>query len=410
MTTQELVEARKRRIRLSIAGYDQTLKLSGKTSLMNIINKIDSTTMPNNEADLGEYIHSLYTTTSNILRFASERAKRLNKRAFQWLQSSTNTEEIWASIRVYATLGSEVYTVSEEAIKYMYDNFISKELEGYNTSNIYDIYASAICKYAMFNKSYDFEAKQITIRVGDMIYSAAIPTKEASIKQGKSDIQLAVSFGDTFEPIATYNYNIGLGLFDGEVVAESEELNIICSNKECPYHKASLAPEYSDGSKRVSCSAEDCKKCKAFSDGVLSPLDLLNAVATVIYSYENKQNSTRVINEGAKVEYGALPLPMNDSPVIIYTDNIDNNEKVIKIINHNEDYIPGTHASPREHSRVEHMRYNPRTGKKDIHVKGCTVNKGYTKTTYEVRTKKHKNNDEPQMSDLGKQMILDLLK
>ena len=242
MTTQELVEARKRRIRLSIAGYDQTLKLSGKTSLMNIINKIDSTTMPNIEADLGEYIHSLYTTTSNILRFASERAKRLNKRAFQWLHSSTNTEEIWASIRVYATLGSEVYTVSEEAIKYMYDNFISKELEGYNTSNIYDIYASAICKYAMFNKSYDFEAKQITIRVGDMLYSAAIPTKEASIKQGKSDIQLAVSFGDTFEPIATYNYNIGLGLFDGEVVAESEELNIICSNKECPYHKASLAP------------------------------------------------------------------------------------------------------------------------------------------------------------------------
>lgn len=400
MTTQELVEARKRRIKLSVAGYDQTLKLSGKMSLMSIINKIDSDSVPSNDDSdaMANYISSLYNTTTAVLRFASTKAMRTNKRAYQWLQSEHNTQEVWATLRMYATLGTEVYTVSEEAIKYMYDNFISKDSDPY--------------KYVLFNKNYSFEAKQISLRVGDMLYSAVVPTREASIKQGNSEIQLSVSFGDTFEPMATYNYTVMFNAFDkeGRVISEKEELGIVCSNRECPYHKASLAPEYSDGSKRVDCTVQDCKKCKAFNNGVLSPLDLLNAVATIVYSYENRQQSTRVINDGAKVEYGALPLPMNDSPVAIYTDTINNNEKVVRVINHDENYIPGTHASPREHSRTEHMRYNPRTGKKDIHVKGCTVNKGYTKTTYEVKTHKHKRVEkEPEVTIKGESMINELL-
>lgn len=400
MTTQELVDARKRRIRLSVMGYDQTLKLSGKMSLMNIINKIDSTSVPSNDDSdaMMNYTTSLYNTTTAVLRFASTKAMRTNKRAYQWLQSEHNIQEVWETIRMYALLGSEVYTVSEEAIKYMYNNFISKDSDPY--------------KYVLFNKNYEFDAKQITLRVGDMLYSALIPTREASIRQGNSEIQLSVGFGDTFEPMATYNYTVILNAFDkeGRVISETEDFDIVCSNKECPYHKASLAPEYSDGSKRVDCTVQDCKKCKAFNNGVLSPLDLLNAVATVVYSYENRQQNTRVINEGAKVEYGALPLPMSDNPVVIYTDTINNNEKVVRIINHDEDYIPGTHASPREHSRTEHMRYNPRTGKKDIHVNGCTVNKGYTKTTYEIKTHKHKkNNNEPNTTTKGQSMINNLL-
>lgn len=245
-----------------------------------------------------------------------------------------------------------------------------------------------------------------------MLYSALIPTRAASLRQGNSEIQLSVGFGDTFEPMATYNYTVMFNAFDkeGRVISETEDFGIVCSNRECPYHKASLAPEYSDGSKRVDCTVQDCKKCKAFNSGVLSPLDLLNAVATVVYSYENRQQNTRVINEGAKVEYGALPLPMSDTPVVIYTDTINNNEKVVRIINHDEDYIPGTHASPREHSRAEHMRYNPRTGKKDIHVNGCTVNKGYTKTTYEIKTHKHKKVEkDPEITIKGQSMINELL-
>lgn len=358
MTTQELIEARKRRIKLSVAGYDQTLRLSGKMSLMNIINKIDSTSVPSNDDSdaMGNYINSLYNTTTAVLRFANTKAMRTNKRAYQWLQSEHNTQEVWATIRMYALLGAEVYTVSEEAIKYMYDNFISKDSDPY--------------KYVLFNKDYEFE------------------------------------------PMATYNYTVMFNAFDkeGRVISETEDFGIVCSNRECPYHKASLAPEYSDGSKRVDCTVQDCKKCKAFNSGVLSPLDLLNAVATVVYSYENRQQNTRVINEGAKVEYGALPLPMSDTPVVIYTDTINNNEKVVRIINHDEDYIPGTHASPREHSRAEHMRYNPRTGKKDIHVNGCTVNKGYTKTTYEIKTHKHKKVEkDPEITIKGQSMINELL-
>lgn len=85
MTTQELIEARKRRIKLSVAGYDQTLKLSGKMSLMNIINKIDSTSVPSNDDSdaMENYVHSLYNTTTAVLRFANTKAMRTNKRAYQ---------------------------------------------------------------------------------------------------------------------------------------------------------------------------------------------------------------------------------------------------------------------------------------------------------------------------------------
>ena len=101
---------------------------------------------------------------------------------------------------------------------------------------------------------------------------------------------------------------------------------------------------------------------------------------------------------------------MSDTPVVIYTDTINNNEKVVRIINHDEDYIPGTHASPRDHTSEEHKRYNQRTGKKDIHVNGCTVNKGYTKTTYEIKTHKHKKVEkDPEITIKGQSMINELL-
>lgn len=47
----------------------------------------------------------------------------------------------------------------------------------------------------------------------------------------------------------------------------------------------------------------------------------------------------------------------------------------------------GTHASPREHTRSGCMRYNHKTGLKDIPVRGCTVNEGKSKTQYYKNTK-----------------------
>ena len=48
----------------------------------------------------------------------------------------------------------------------------------------------------------------------------------------------------------------------------------------------------------------------------------------------------------------------------------------------------GHHASPCEHERSSTMRYNPKTGEKDIYVRGCTVNKGKPKTHYYDNRKK----------------------
>ncbi len=42
----------------------------------------------------------------------------------------------------------------------------------------------------------------------------------------------------------------------------------------------------------------------------------------------------------------------------------------------------GTHASPCQHERKPTMRYNPKTGKRDIFVRGSIVNKGAPKTKY----------------------------
>lgn len=409
MTTQELIEARKREIKSAIRGYDQTLKLNGKMSLNSVLSYIDNSIIPDYN-DMSDYISSLHNKVTTILRLANTTAMRKNKRAYQWLQSSRNVQEVWASIRMYALLGDEVFTVTEDAMQYMYDNFLSKELEDCTEENIYELYAIYICDYLLLHNSYGAEAKHINLRVGDMLYSALIPTKEATLKEGKSEIQLAVAVGDNDTSTATYNYSIELIVEDGYINVDSEALDVLCCNKECPYYKKSNSQEDKDGYKRVDCHTSECQRCNAFGKEVISPINLLKAVATVIYSYENNKKTTRVINEGEKVEYEPIPLPMCDTPVVIYTDSLNDKETIVRVIKRDANYIPGTHASPREHTRAAHMRFNPRTGQKDIPVRGCTVNKGYVKTTYEVRAHKRKKVEaEPDTTLKGQQMLDDLL-
>ena len=235
---------------------------------------------------------------------------------------------------------------------------------------------------------------EFIMRYGNELYYVMLPSM-GSIAHGDKEIQVVVCDCDDPKPMAIYGYSCIVHSLDDKMnpVAETEDIKVMCSNKSCASYKACLARAYEDGSKEVNCSPQLCDKCEAFKGDVVSPYKLLEAVKPVMFAYKNRTQSSRVINEGAPVHYEPLPLPESDKDIVIYADAECKHEEIIRIVNHDENYIPGTHASPREHERKAHYRYNRKTGLKDIRVRGCTVNKGHTKTSYTVKNHKDINKE-----------------
>lgn len=309
-----------------------------------------------------------------------------NKRMKNWLKSSINKKNLVRIFEAYLRMNQAVVSIDNDTV----DQVSVKH--DFTKDGVYEnIIGNGIPKALNFG-------------MNNILYYVGIITDN-----NKTTLKIVPLVDETTD-MAVYDYVCEIIEMDSKKnpIVEKEYFHCECNNKNCAYYKASLAKEKIDGTKEVSCSMSDCEKCQAFKNSsIVSPMRALKVINVIGYSFKNNYTATRVINEGSKVEYGMLPVKQSDKDVIVYADRVNDNEIVIRTINRDEDYMPGTHASPREHTRREHMRYNPKTGLRDIHVRGTIVNKGHDKTNYSVRV--HKDRKESVKKEMVKANVIELL-
>ena len=376
LTTQELIDKRKETIRRHCRGYDSSLKLSGTSSFIGILDWIDKQHIT--EESINAISISIKNKFDAAIHMANMKASRMkNQRALEWLHNSNNCSEVFASMGEYRILNTTVFSINKETV----DKFsVTHKNDG--------VYKNIIDET---NEEFVFE---FIVRYNNTLYHVLLPSL-GLIKHKEHKLYTSICMCDDNEPVAVYNYSCKIHSLDDKMnpIAETEDLKVMCSNKSCASYKACMARAYEDGTKEVNCSPQLCNKCDAFKSDVVSPYKLLEVIKPVVFAYQNRTQSSRVINEGAPVHYEPLPLPESDKDIVIYSDAECKSETIIRVINHDANYIPGTHASPREHERKAHYRYNKKTGLKDIKVRSCIVNKGHTKTSYTVKNHKDSNKE-----------------
>lgn len=363
--SKDLVEARKRTIRHELRGYDSSLKLKGTSSFENILNKIDKDSSIKLES-----LHNDAIRCGRLALYSAERTK--NGRAKQFLNNQTNLDRIFSGIREYWSFSKVLVELTENALNEFRSINGNKDL--------------AKVLYDSFRRTTDdiTDAYIMNIIFDGGLYKCYIDENENN--KELMGVELAQGFDLDNVPEATYNYAF---LVDSNKGIVSDNLKMICSNKKCVYHKTSLDKEFEDGSKEVYCSVADCEKCEAFKNS-LSPNKLLEVFAATLFAKTNRELGTKreVINTP---NYQPLPVAESNKDVIIYIDSIhDSNNRETKTKVYDENYIPGTHASPREHTR-RGTTVTLKNGK-TFERKGCIVNKGHEKTTYVIKARTDKKN------------------
>lgn len=363
--------------REDVLAVDNTCHLKGINKFSYIFKMIDN-------GEIG--IEDNEKLEKEVIKRANYALLVCNKRMKNWLKSSIDRKELVRIFEAYLRMNQAVVSIDNDTV----DQVLEKH--DFTKDGVYEnIIGNGIPKALNFG-------------MNNILYYVGIITDS-----NKTTLKL-VPLADETNDMAAYDYVCEIMEMDSKKnpIVEKEYFYCECNNKNCAYYKASLAKEKIDGKKEVSCSMSDCEKCSAFKNSsIVSPMRALKIINVIGYSFKNNYTATRVINEGSKVEYGMLPVKQSDKDVIVYADRVNDNEIVIRTINRDEDYMPGTHASPREHTRREHMRYNPKTGLRDIHVRGTIVNKGHDKTNYSVRV--HKDRKESTKKEMVKANVIELL-
>lgn len=377
MTYSDTIKKYSKLYREDVLAVDNTCHLKGINKFSYIFKMID-----NGEISIED--------NEKLEKEVSKRANYAllvcNKRMKNWLKSSIDRKELVRIFEAYLRMNQAVVSIDNDTV----DQVLEKH--DFTKDGVYE------------NIIGDGIPKALNFGMNNILYYVGIITDSDKIT-----LKL-VPLADETNDMATYDYVCEIMEMDSKKnpIVEKEYFYCECNNKNCAYYKASLAKEKIDGKKEVSCSMSDCEKCQAFKNSsIVSPMRALKIVNVIGYSFKNNYTATRVINEGSKVEYGMLPVRQSDKDVIVYADRVNDNEIVVRTINRDEDYMPGTHASPREHTRREHMRYNPKTGLRDIHVRGTIVNKGHDKTNYSVRV--HKDRKEYAKKEMVKANVIELL-
>ena len=266
------------------------------------------------------------------------RKKNGNKQA-NWLMK--NSTLILRELYLYKKLNSSVIRVDDSLYDWMKEQNIGDYILNNDLSNYYEIL---------------FIYKET-------LYSVVIHNDNV-------EIQLLICTSEKV-PNPSYGLVHKLGV---------DTLKVICNNSKCPRWTQSFNKPYIDNSKECDCSVSDCQKCGFFEKSnrlePMKALDFANAILYILSNRESKGNSDK------REVYEHLPLPQREDDVVIYYGGT---VKHREITSSGCDGIVRSHASPREHIRKGTMRYNPKTGKKDIKVRGCVVNKGVTKTSYTLK-------------------------
>ena len=96
--------------------------------------------------------------------------------------------------------------------------------------------------------------------------------------------------------------------------------------------------------------------------------DIFHSLLALSTIADLKERKVTIKTAEKSYEYSMEHLPLSELP-----DGDINYNKYEEHLTENE-YYPSDRKSPRAHQRKSTWRYNPKTGKKDIFVRGCTVN------------------------------------
>ena len=336
----KVIEEHKHYIRNCMKGFDATFGAK-KTSLTGILNDIDADTSIQESE-----IHRRYNVFYNLTLLNLRRKKRGSNQA-DWLIS--NSEMLLRELYLYRRLNDSVIRVDDSLYKWSQTQDIGDYMLNTDLSN------------------YD----EVLFMHNDTLYSV-------SVNSNYVEIQLLTS---SSEKVPNPSYSL---IHKKDV----DSLKVICNNDKCPRWSQSFNKPYNDNSRECNCSVSDCQKCGFFEKtNRLEPMKALDFANIILYILNSREYS----NEGSKRDdYEHLPMPQREDDVVIYYGGTPpkKHDRYPKEIN--DSGIVRSHASPREHTRRGTMRYNPKTGEKDIKVKGCVVNKGHTKTSYILKERQSK--------------------
>lgn len=357
-------------VRNILVGYENSLRVKGLTD---ILNKIDVDTSITESA-----VHRHYNIYFNKAVLALRNRGRLKQA--EWLEQETSY--ILRLLYGYLKMNNSVYKVDDTLLRWFRSNESNEKL--YWELNDIDSGELLSRLKTLDNMLISYKGILYTIEAYGANNSMNVPHIEIATFGSGIANELGVSFGYNFE----------------DTNSEDEEpqrlITCVCNNTSCPRYKQSHSQIYNDGAREVICDWKDCSKCSAFKrDGVLSPQDCEDLYKALFVCLNTSKSST---NSGVVKEYEHIPRPMRTDDVIIYFGDCKDRAKefadkfAVKECTKEDNPIVGSHASPREHERRGGVRraYTRKDGVKvkETTFKSTTVNKGFTKTTYQFKERK----------------------
>lgn len=362
----ELFETERYNIRRELAIYDNMFRTGSKNSFKNLLNDIDKGKASQED---------IFRRVTAILQIALLSNRIKNTKAKDLLHEQGKLDAILTMVQRYKVSYSSIFVVDKDDLDYfdalLDEGFVDEAKELYN----------------LFDTDTENMSFAMNIVCGDSLYFCVVPNlnyngkhKDAyrSISLYSSDKQIS----ELVEPI--YTAEVGLNAEHKRLEITYKKVatmstNEVCKNcKEC---KEKLLNEFDDGSRRIRCNWLETNKCKAF-DKRLRPEELLESVLSVVYAF-NHRNEHTGNKESSNIKLLDSQTKENNEPVIVYIrDTLDEVRKLRG--EHRQGGV--SHASPREHQRKGCIvKY--KSGKIGYR-KGCTVNKGKTKTTYKIKASK----------------------
>lgn len=344
-------------VKRELLSLDNTYKTPKNSNMRYILNCIENDTSLT--SDDVKKMFNLWFKMSCML--ASKKKSNL-----QYLQAYK--ENYMQQLFVYFTTFKTVYNVTD-SYKSMLNYIISKWTDdSYDDSSIFDFFKND---------------EVVLMEVKDKIY--------VMYKQSNG---VVISVLATESNILDFNYTV--------IYSEGvRDCSYTCCNTDCPHYKQSKGAFVGKIAKSVFCDDSDVEKCGILEKtNTLPSGDIFALFEAISYIMSERTNKGKVSEK--RNDYEHLPVPEREDDVVVYFGNKVKRElPFIKVeeIKEQRGNIPSSHASPREHirrnkSRKSTMRFNPKTGKKDIKVRGCEkvkdciVNKGHTKTSYKFVSSK----------------------
>lgn len=359
-TTRELIDKKKTEIGSILKGVDSALGLSGVRSYKNLLGEID-------KYNIRDIKGAIQYADTKIIPHIQRNRHNIDTKAYLYF---TSFQEKWGfCIMDYCGLNYNMYSFENK-----------REVDIFNSELNHNIQGTSSLELMKNVNSCHF-----TIRLGNSYYIVNVE------KRGDAVLLITITMNNLLNYSVSLGYKMGATLVEeGGNVLVMETQFYLKKGTDMKYSKIKTPDIQSFTSMLYDLYALSNKDDTPMAE-IFSPTQLANTIESLLILKFNRKYAPKrkTIDTPVLMSYEIKPEATND--VIIYTDSIFDNFD-IEIHNAEAEHTGShtNHASPREHTRKGHMRTNPKTGKKDIKVKGCVVNEGHTPTTYETRIRKVK--------------------